>query len=402
MERQAHEAVLAAFLVTLASYFYIKFLKTHRLLFGLEFVISLFLALFAYQSSRLFAAFFFVFSVVYFLLLKKKEKVTTVFMIFFVIALLLFAVTDIIYKPTRVQNLFLTSTTGFAMKINELRGEGGKQLFYNKLSVGAREVFNQELQYFSPQFLAEDGDKNLRFGFQGMSPMTPLEYIFVFVGLYFLFKNKEPWRYFILSLFLTAPLTAALSWQEISLTRSLFLIIPAIILSAYGLYNTLLIARKKNKLPYVLAVFILIESYFLYYSWDFYFNHYPKRAVVVRSWQCGYKDLASYIQANYSKYNKFYITQKNGEPYIFLLYYLHYPPNAYQKQARLTAPDQFGFGQVEQFDKFTFSFQSSATHEKKVVLIGYPDDFGQLQNVDKNKIKKIKIGTEEFFWIYEL
>ena len=400
--RQAHEAVLATFLITLSSYFYLKFLRRDQYRYGLLFIISLFLALFSYQSSRLFAAFFFIFTIIIFMMKKSVTRVRTIFVITFIIALSLFLITDVIYKPTRVGTLFLTSTAGFQMSVDQLLREGGSRVFYNKLTVGARDVLYQEMQYFSPQFLADNGDQNTRFGFEDMSPMTPFEYVFIFIGLYFLFRNKERWRYFILSLFLISPLTAALSWQQGSLTRSLFIFIPALIISAYGIYNVLFIAATKKIFPYVLLVFIIINSLFLYYSWDFYLNHYPQRAIVTRSWQCGYEELATYIKQNYNKYNTFYITQKNGEPYIFLLYYLQYPPQKYQKQASLTAPDQYGFGQVEKFDKFNFSFPSSAIKEKHVVLIGYPDDFNQLPQIDKTKIKKIKVGNEEIFWIYEL
>jgi 4-amino-4-deoxy-L-arabinose transferase-like glycosyltransferase len=402
LARQAHEALLAAVLITLASYFFIKFLKLEQYRYGLLFVASLFLALFSYQSSRLFAAFFFVFAIIYFYIRKHANRVRSAFLITFVIALSLFLITDIIYKPTRVGTLFLTSTAGFQMSIDELLREGGSRVFYNKLTSGTREVLSHEMQYFSPQFLAENGDQNIRFGFKDMPPMTPFAYLFIFVGMYFLIRNKERWRYFLLSLFFISPLTAALSWAEGSLTRSLFLFVPALTISAYGIYNVLLIAAERKIFYYIVVLFILIESMFLYYSWDFYLNHYPKRATVVRTWQCGYADLATYIKNNYQKYDTFYITQKNGEPYIFLLYYLQYSPQKYQKEASLTTVDKFGFGQVEKFDKFNFSLPSTAINKKNVVLIGYPDDFNQFSQLDKTKIKKITVGNEEIFWIYEL
>lgn len=143
----------------------------------------------------------------------------------------------------------------------------------------------------------------------------------------------------------------------------------------------------------------MVYFLFLFYSWDFYLNHYPKRAIAIRSWQCGNREMANYIKKNYQNYDKFYITKKNGQPYIFLLFYLNYPPSKYQKQAKLSPPDEFGFGQVEKFDKFDFQFRFDGNF-KKTVSIGYPEDFNNLP-IDKSKIKIIKIGTEEMFWIYE-
>src|SRR5258708_29193762 len=352
IERQAHEALLAAFLITLGSYFILKFIDTQKYRYGIAFVVSLFLALFSYQSSRLFALFFFIFVISYFFFKKVKTKARIVVLIFFIISLFTFAVTDIIYKPTRVANLFITNTAGFGMKIMQLRSEGGNRVFYNPLTVGVRDALYQYSLYFSPQFLVENGDSNVRFGFEDMSPITPLEYFFIFIGFYYLFKNKERWRYYILSLFFISPITAALTWADLSFTRSFFILIPTLVIVSYGFYNFLIAFRKKRIFNYLLIALLCIEALFLFYSWDFYLNHYSKRALPAQSWQAGYQELGYYVKANYKKFDTFYITQKNGEPYIFLLFYLNYPPQEYQKQATLSAPDQFGFGQVEKFDKF--------------------------------------------------
>ncbi len=119
----------------------------------------------------------------------------------------------------------------------------------------------------------------------------------------------------------------------------------------------------------------------------------------MRAWQCGYKELGDYVKENYNRFNNFYITDRQGQPYIFILYYLSYDPSKYQKQAKISAPDQYGFGQVENFDKFYFKFKFDKDL-KKTAFIGYPDQFNDLK-IDFSKIKKIKIGSEEIFWIYE-
>ena len=400
IERQAHEALLAAFLITLASFFFTKFVENQKYRYGISFVVALFLALFSYQSSRLFALFFFIFAIGYFFFKKVETKKSITILVVFVVSLLIFAATDIIYKPSRVENLFLTNTAGFGMSVGQLRGEGGRRIFYNPLTIGVRDALSSYLLYFSPQFLAEHGDSNVRFGFDNMPPITPLEYLFIFIGIYFLFRNKERWRYFVLALFLISPLTAALSWADLSFTRAFFIIIPALIIASYGFYQFLMTFKKRKVFPYLLVGLVLIESISLWYSWDFYLNHYSKRALPAQAWQAGYKELGDYIKENYNNYNTFYITQKNGEPYIFLLFYLNYPPQQYQKQATLSAPDQYGFGQVEKFDKFDFSIPSKAFHQHHVAIIGYPDDFNNIP-LDQGKLKKIVINNFPIFWIYE-
>ena len=399
IERHAHEALLASFLITLASLFFIKYLRYEKLQYGLYFILSLFLSLFTYQSSRLFAVFFFVFALIALFHKKKVSKSKSIFIAIFVFAMGIAAFTDIIYKPTRVENLFLFNDSGFKLKVLELRNEGGFYPFYNRFTIGVKDVFTNELTYFSPQFLAINGDSNPRFGFKGMSPMTPIEYLFIFIGIYYLFKNKERWRFFLLSLTLISPLAAAFAWNGESLTRTLFLLVPLLILSSYGMYYLVINAIAKRRTLYIWTI-IFLQAIFLFYSWDFYLNHYSQRATIIRSWQCGYEELTDFVKKEYNNYDTFYITQKNGEPYIFLLYSLQYPPEKYQKKAELSPPDEYGFGQVEKFDKFQFSIPGSAFDDKNSVIIGYPDDF-LFKNIDTKKIKKIIIGKEEIFWIYE-
>lgn len=400
IEREAHEALLAGFLITLASYFFLKFVDNQKYRYGIAFVVSIFLALFSYQSSRLFALFFFVFAIGYFWVKKMRSRTTVIVTISFIVSLLLFGITDIVYKPTRVEHLFITNTAGFAMKIMQFRSEGGSRVFYNPLTIGVQDALNQYLLYFSPQFLAEHGDSNVRFGFDGMAPITPLEYLFIFIGIYYLFKNKERWRYFLLSLFLISPLTAALTWADLSFTRSFFIIVPVLIIASYGFYQFVINFKSKPVFSYLLVGLIIVDSLFLFYSWDFYLNHYAKRALPAQTWQAGYKELASYIKQNYNNFDTFYITQKNGEPYIFLLFYLNYPPQEYQKQASLTPPDEFGFGQVEKFDKFNFTIPAEAFKQKHVAIIGYPDDFNNIP-LDQKRLKKIIVNNFPIFWIYE-
>ncbi|EKE13698.1 MAG: hypothetical protein ACD_12C00864G0002 [uncultured bacterium] len=386
--RQGSESYMNAFLLTLSFYLFLKFIRKQSILNFSFLIFNLLLALFCYHSTRLWAGFYFL-VLLYFVIKKQLPKK---FLLIFVFVIFLFGITDIIYKPTRIQNLLFFNNLGFSLKINELRGEGGNRIIYNKFTVGIRDLSSNYLKYFSPQFLSINGDENPRFGFTGISPITIIEYIFIFIGIYYLFKNEEKWRYLILSMLLFSPISASLSWAGESVNRSVFLFISIFVISAYGFIN--LLNKKSLYLYLILTTLYLILSF---YSWDFYLNHYPKRALVLRAWQAGYKELSNYVKTNYSRFDKFYITKKNGQPYIFLLFYLQYPPDIYQKESFLSSPDEYGFGQVEKFDKYIFNLPNDK-NIKNSVIIGFPDDFSE---VEKLNTKKIKIGTEEIFYIKE-
>lgn len=386
--RQGSESYMTAFFLTLSFYLFIRFFKKQTFLNFLIFDFCFLISLFGYHSTRLWAGFYFLL----FIFFIVKKKLSKVFLLIFVCTVFLFGITDIVYKPTRVQNLLFFNNLGFSLKINELRGEGGNRFLYNKLSIGIKDLSSNYLKYFSPQFLVINGDENPRFGFPGISPITAIEYIFIFIGIYYLFRNQEKFRYLILSMLLFSPISASLSWAGESVNRSAFIFIPILIISAYGVVNFL---NKKNWFFYVTCFMLYVI--FSLYSWDFYFNHYPKRALVLRAWQAGYKELADYIKTNYNNYEKFYITKKNGQPYTFLLFYLKYPPEIYQKEAILSAPDEYGFGQVEKFDKYIFDLPDDK-NIKNSVLIGFPDDFSEAEKIGT---KIIKIENEEIFYIKE-
>ncbi|PIP14747.1 hypothetical protein COW98_03180 [Candidatus Roizmanbacteria bacterium CG22_combo_CG10-13_8_21_14_all_35_9] len=386
--RQAHEGYMTAFFLTLSFYLFLKFLKKQTLLNFLIFILNFSLTLFGYHSSRLWAGFFILIFI--YLIIKKKIKLFYILGVLAVI--LIFGISDLTNSPTRLQNLLFFKNIGFSLKINELRAEGGNRLFYNKLTIGIKDLIFEYLKYFSPQFLVINGDENHRFGFSGVSPVTTIEYLFLFIGLYFLFKNKEKQRFLILSMVLFSPVSAFLSWNGVSITRSIFIFIPILMITSYGIISLL----KKKSLG-VILLFIICYLFFVFYSWDFYLNHYPKRPTVIRGWQCGYKELLDYVKTNYNGFDKFYVTKKNGQPYIFFLFYLKYPPALYQKTAQLTPPDEYGFGQVESFDKFVFNLPKEEV--KNSVVIGFPDDFSA---IEKPSLKEIKSGNETIFLIKEV
>lgn len=403
VSRQAHEAYLASFLIIVSSIFLLKYLKRAQIKYALGLIISASLLLFAYQSGRIFVVFYAAFIFFYFLAKKILfKKNSLMFLIIFMSLMLCIFFIDIKIQPARVSNLLFYNSKGFSLKINELRGEGGSKILYNKLTVGLAAVLNQHLKYYSPQFLAMDGDSNPRFGFPGMAPVTYIEYLLLFIGVYFIFKNKEKFAPYLLLLLLVAPFGGSLAWTETSLTRTYLMLVPIYILAGYGgikIYQSL---QKRLQMKYVFAVIgalFVFEIYFLFFSWDFYLNHYPKRALVIRAWECGYKEMASYIQKNTNSVDKFYITRAIGQPYMHLLYELQYPPEKYQKQAQLSGPDEYGFGQVTRFDKFEFT-TDIPSGQKKYVFIGTPDEVKN-KGIDESTVEKINVEGQEMFWIFK-
>jgi len=399
LSRQAHEGVICAFFILLAVLFLIKYLKKQHLSYLLLTNTAILLSTFSYHSARIFLIFFFFYEICLLFVNRKNKSrtylLTALSLLIIIIAIPLIA--DYRYSINRVTNLWFYKNSGFYLGLSEYLTEHRLRIFHNELTEGIRSITTRYFEQISPEFFLIWGDKTWRFGYKNLGLITSVEYIFLLVGLYYLFKNKSPYRLLLVSLFLISPLPNALTWQEYSLIRTYFMIFPIIIIVSYGVFNFIIsIINYRLKIIYISVIFFGFAFYLLN-NWDIYLFHYPKRIEVIRAWQCGYKQLVDYININYNKFDKFYITRKNGQPYIFLLFYLKYPPEKYQKVAQLTSADQYGFGQVKNFDKFNFDFNLPKLNEK-AMAIGYPDDFGSFDN---NKIKKVQINSEEIFWIFE-
>lgn len=400
MSRHIHENVIIMLLTIVAMLFFVKLLN--KFTFKHVIVISLLsgVALFTYHIGKVLSVYFFAMLIVILFMQKKSFSIIFKSALIFLIPVIFFLFTEFQNPSTRVSNLLFINNAGFTASIEEQRREHNSRIVHNKASQSAITLTQRYLTYFSPEFLVINGDNNARFGFKGISPITPVTYVLFFVGLYYVFKNNEKYRLLIVSLLLVAPVTASLSWQEYSLTRSFIMIIPILLLASYGAIYLLNEMKWKFALPILSLGILAGYLFFTFYSWDFYFQHYPQKKEAVYAWQGGYKELNAYIKEHYNETKQFYITKKLGQPYIFTLFYLAYPPAEYQKQAQLTELDEYGFGQVEGFDKFTFSFKTP-TEEKHVVYVGYPEDF-QGTEIQESQVEKVTFNNEEVFWIYNM
>ncbi|MFA6005481.1 MAG: glycosyltransferase family 39 protein [Patescibacteria group bacterium] len=402
--RQAHETVLASAFMVISLYTLTLFAKTAKLKFFWLTICLLPFILFSYHTGKIIAPTVFMIAL-YFAWQKKvltklfqTKTVAIICAVVFVAGIGLFVVGEKLTPAERVKNLFILNNPDISIKTESAKIEERFSPFSSKLLVGIQEISRRYVSYFSPEFLTQHGDVNNRFGYPNISPVPLMEYVGFLIGIALVvFKWKK--EFLVLGVvLLVAPLNGALTWQEYALTRVYPLIALLIPLSAYGI-TSFLQSRRLHYMTHVLVVLVILGSML---SSFYFFVHYPKKAVAVRSLQAGYRELADYIKENYSKFDHFYITKDNGQPYIYLLFYLRYSPKNYQKTAQLTLPDEFGFGQVTGFDKFTFSTDpyNSEMRPKKSVYV-FSGEGGKILKVPEDRVKKIKIETEEMFWIFE-
>lgn len=399
LTRHAHEAPLAALSILIGWYALLHFIRSKNALMLLVANIFFVLSTFAYHTGRIFLVFFILYQAYLLFKTMPKKASTAFFALVLVVSLVTPFAVDRMYGASRVQNLLFYKRAGFQARLDEYLHEHPIRLIHNKGTESAREITNRYLAQLSTEFFLISGDHNVRFGFENMPLITPVVYLFTIVGIAFLFLDKHRYRWLLASLLFISPIGNALTWQEASLTRVYFMIFPITIIAAYGIYRFIGSIEPSKIRSVVIAGIVAVYFVFLLGSLDTYFVHYFNRGHVVRSWQCGYKELFVYIEPKLKEYDYVAITSRHGQPYIFALYYLGIDPKKYQHKAVISLPDEYGFTQVLSYDKFVFKFEPSRLGEKGI-FVAFPDEFKDT-GISELDVKKIKSGSEEIFWVYE-
>jgi len=243
-------------------------------------------------------------------------------------------------------------------------------------------VVRQYLSHFSPKFLFISGDPNPRHSIQSFGELFVYDILFIPLGIWYLLKYKNKNKYLLLAWFFLWPVPASIAREYPHASRAMFSLGILQITSSLGIvYLWQKIKGRINIKLYIALVGSLIML-FLFRYLNSYFNVYSKR--YSQSWQYGYKQIGQFVQENYSKYDKIYITRAYGEPQIFLLFYLHYSPKKYQFGQEVVRKRVGDWIKVSAFDKFIFldkeEFKSnyldmSKNKNEKLLFIGVLGDF---------------------------
>jgi hypothetical protein len=122
-----------------------------------------------------------------------------------------------------------------------------------------------------------------------------------------------------------------------------------------------------------------------------YFTVYPVK--YSRDWQYGYAQVVSYIKEHYNEYDLIVFSRVYGEPHMFTLFYLNYPPQDYMNNPNLIRYKANDWVWVTAFDKYIFPNLSDKDSNyndifnkntgKRILFIGRSGDFGGDVNILK-------------------
>lgn len=377
--RGAWEANVSLALTLAGVYFFLKSFTNTKLLI-LSFV--LFAAtLLTYQGAKISTLIVMVILLEVYANQVKESFITKnrrVFLFSFVICFIVSIPIFISFTNGQTQRLTVYSLFSYPRPEKELKpflSQGGEKvgdesyyLFHSEKINFIRAIAGRYFNNFSGRFLFFEGDWSNPVNSapnHGMLLITDI--VFLPIGIYVVLKRKlSKESIFVLLWGLSAPLSAALSRDEVNAVRDLNLAIPLIIITAFGVK---MLADSKYKYLLVIYVFGVI------YLMDALFVHLPSHNSNI--WRYGYKDVFSFLE-NTGKNKNIIIEQSFNQPYIYYLFYKasynpHLDPKIYQSQEKLVESQYKGdVGFIEKLDNIEFkAIDLNALQFKKgVVFVG--------------------------------
>lgn len=230
----------------------------------------------------------------------------------------------------------------------------------------ARSYLIHFFDHFELWYLFIRGDGNPKFSIQDVGQLYIADLFFLIPGILWMFSNASGLSWFLVYWLIASIIPAAAARETPHALRTLngvpvwYIFISAgVIVYADMLLNGL---RKGNILKRLMIVTVVAGIYMFnvgYYLHNYY-SHYAKE--FSGDWQYGYREALRYIANIEDNYQRIYITDTIGRPYMYTLFYMRYDPGKYLSE-RKSYVDASGFYHVDSFGKFSFVKGSSTQYK---------------------------------------
>lgn len=393
--RGAWEANIALFLVLAGVLSFLK-VEKGKMIWLYWSVMSFGMALFAYQSSKMFVPLIIFGLLIFFnkkIKILPKKHLLINFVLLLIIALpIYFSIFSGGGGRLKVMSIFsYPRQEGEIQEI--LKQDNNNQipfkLFHTEPLALGRGILERYFNHFSGKFLFFEGDWSTpRHNVPYAGVLYYFDFFLLSLGAYWLIRQNSSASKFIWFWLLISPLPAALSRDQIQATRSLNMVLPLMVIVGCGLYQIFLCLKDSKKIFVIFgSVFlVLVYGWNIFYYLDQYYVHYPYQSS--QYWQYGYKQLINKIAPIKNNYSQIIMTPKYGQPYIYWLFYTQYNPEIYQQKAQLKENVVGDVGQVERIDNLEFRpvFWPSDRNLPKALLIGDELEL-PLNEIDLNKYR---------------
>ncbi|RJR30219.1 hypothetical protein C4564_00525 [Candidatus Microgenomates bacterium] len=294
LSRGYFESTIALFFFVGAIYLFLKSLhKTKYLLWSAVFFAA---TLYSYLTPRIVLVFFipFLFFWQRKWTMQHKKQVAQFFTVFILLSIPLIYASVFSNGLARIEKLTQAREEQIRRQVNLDRNssqgpEFVEKILHNRPVYWVRNVTQDYIEQFSPQFLFLFGDSSLRYGIGNFGMMYLIELPFLIIGSYILFKNYRSVFYFLLAWVLITPIPAAIVGRPFAV-RSLAMLPAIIIIVAFGVASVWSYVLQSNKLKLgwqkvllSIVIFGFVGSSFFYLVR--YHFEYPSQAATWWGWE---------------------------------------------------------------------------------------------------------------------
>lgn len=225
------------------------------------------------------------------------------------------------------------------------------RFFHNNPYLYARSFLSHYFSHFNPEYLFITGDLSPPFWIPGLGVLYILDGIFLLYGIFLYFTRKEKFRLLLFVIFTVSFIPAGFTFMTPSSNRTFTAVMPMAIFTAYGL--TAAVKRIRFLNTYFIVMLAILYSFLNVYGFGQYFKVMPEKRADI--WNYGWREAAEYISSVQDRYENIFISDKNGMPYVYLLFYNKVDPSLFQKTAvRKYQSDEYGYEHVDSFGKYIF------------------------------------------------
>ncbi len=414
LSRASAETIVSLFFIISGLALLLLGLQKQKSIYCFAAAATVSVSFFFYHTSRVFVPLIFFASIVYlypdWIKSIKKYKISLL-LSFFILSFISFSLVFLIKggagRFSQV-NVFSYPETRLVLE-EQIREDGISRApvsltraFHNKAINYSLAFVSNYFDYFSGKFLFIQGGLPSWYKVPGLGLIYIVELPFILIGLFYLFLSKNRYHKFPLIWLFLAPVTAALTVDDIPNIQRAIVMFPIIeLIAAYGFIS--FIDRFSGLNRKALTIFFAI---LLFLNFSYFIHQYFIHSGIHRNWYRneGFGQMVNLVKKDYARYDKIIVTKSLGGIYPLVLFYMEYDPSLYQKEGSLKDKSNMGFGKFFFADSECPSIDKSPTFPKvgKIIFI----DNGNCPEYESLKDKKYKYitrkdGTRVFRIVYE-
>lgn len=391
LSRAAFEANVASFFIIAGVWLFLRSIRTNPYLLVLS-AISFVLSMYTFNSARIVVPILVTVLALseykMLLMMKRASLVAALFGLLLYIPLFIFLLTPQAKLRFNEVNIFTkTEVINRANQqiANDNNAAWSKIIHNRRLSYGV-EYVRHYFDNLTPQFLFTKGDGNPKFSIQDVGQLYLWEIPFLALGILFLIRRKEG-KWWLVPVWLFIGIIPAGFARETPHALRIESVLPTFqILTAIGVLSLLAIIPGKLKRVHVRSLFVIVLTFLVLGNMAYFLHNYKVHYSREFSgeWQYGYKDAVNFVSENQDNYDNIVVTQLLGRPYIYFLFYTHYPPEKFRAEAKIER-EVLGFVHVKSFSKYIFAddLGKALDETKNNLYLSLPEEVPSGANIIK-------------------